>query len=65
MNNSPRLTVRIDIDVLRDFDAYCQENSIKRSEGVRIAIERLCKSKPTKGERERAVFPIGRPTDDD
>jgi metal-responsive CopG/Arc/MetJ family transcriptional regulator len=62
MNNSPRLTVRIDIDVLSGFDAYCQENNIKRSEGVRIAIERLCKSKPTKEERERAVFPMGRPT---
>jgi metal-responsive CopG/Arc/MetJ family transcriptional regulator len=65
MNNSPRLTVRIDADVLNGFDAYCQANNIKRSEGVRIAIERLCKSKPTNGERERAAFPMGRPTDAD
>lgn len=65
MNNSPRLTVRLEISEIADLDTYCTEHGLTKSQAIRIALERLQKAKPTAPERERATYPMGRPADAD
>lgn len=65
MNNSPRLSVRMDSETINTISEYCEAHGLSKSEALRIAVERLAKSKPTKPERERARYPMGRPTDAD
>lgn len=43
--DSARITVRLDAESLHILDAYCENRSINRNEGVRQAIKMLKASK--------------------